>query len=200
MNTPALSTDSIRHKTPADMIIRLVGYKDATSEAIRIGQGGGWATHGEVLMPDGTLLGSVAPDTAQLFEGAFGYAVPPGVAKRPRDYDKGQFFKELFVTLRPTHSFNVATAGSPEAMAAAFHDYLEAQIGKPYDFKAVAGIALERDWRSEGEWFCTELVAVALEKCGYFPRLYVPSFHVSPRDLLLALSGREYIEDARIAA
>lgn len=33
------------------------------------------------------------------------------------------------------------------------------QIGKPYDYTAVLGIGLHRDWQSADAWYCAELVA-----------------------------------------
>lgn len=40
------------------------------------------------------------------------------------------------------------------------------QFGKPYDWSAVLGIALRRDWRQDDAWFCSELVAWAFEAAG----------------------------------
>lgn len=34
-----------------------------------------------------------------------------------------------------------------------------AEIGKPYDIKAVFAIALRRDWECPDSWFCSELLA-----------------------------------------
>lgn len=42
------------------------------------------------------------------------------------------------------------------------------QVGKPYDWLGVAGIALRgRDWQEDDCWFCSELVAWAFSKAGY---------------------------------
>ncbi|MEY4415322.1 MAG: hypothetical protein RIQ53_2615 [Pseudomonadota bacterium] len=41
--------------------------------------------------------------------------------------------------------------------AAAF-DWGLAQIGTPYDWTALAGIALWRDWQEEDAWYCSELL------------------------------------------
>jgi hypothetical protein len=40
------------------------------------------------------------------------------------------------------------------------------QAGKPYDFSAICGIAFDRDWRGSRRWFCSELIAAALEVVG----------------------------------
>lgn len=134
------------------------------SEGIRAFEYGYWATHVEALMPEGTLLGAHADG---------------GVMARPHDYDKGEFTEERYVPL----------PASPE-QADAFHAFLRAQVGKPYDFVAIAGIALGRDWQSDDKWFCSELIAAALCHCGIFPpRLATEFNHVTPRDVLLIVSG-----------
>ena len=49
----------------------------------------------------------------------------------------------------------------PAAIAAA-----RSQIGKPYDWLGIAGIGLRRDWRDDSRWYCSELVAWAIEQGG----------------------------------
>ena len=34
--------------------------------------------------------------------------------------------------------------------------WLEEQVGKPYDWTAVLGIGLHRDWQEDDRWFCSE--------------------------------------------
>ncbi|SHG92531.1 hypothetical protein [Bradyrhizobium erythrophlei] len=147
--------------------IRFVTGHDLVSDGIRAFEYGFWATHVEALMPDGTLLGAHA-------EG--------GVLARPHDYDKSVFTRELYVSIP-------ATAAQTDA----FHSFLRSQIDKPYDFKAIAGIALERDWQSTNAWFCSELQAAGLcrpEVAIFPPHLATEFNHVTPRDLLLIVSGR----------
>ena len=61
------------------------------------------------------------------------------------------------------------------------------QAGKPYDFLAIGGILLDRDWRDTRRWFCSELVAWAFERAGA-PLLNpdAPAWRITPRDLLLS--------------
>jgi uncharacterized protein YycO len=69
--------------------------------------------------------------------------------------------------------------------------WASSQIGKPYDFSAVSGIAFDRDWHDENRWFCSELIAVAFEKVGHpllSTRPSAVSWRVTPRDLLLSRS------------
>lgn len=147
------------------LTIRFVTCRDAVSAGIRAFEYGFWASHVEALMPDGTLLGAH-------YDG--------GVAARPHDYDKGQFIREMYVSI-PVD----------DAIAARFDAFLRAQLGKPYDVEAIAGIVAQRNWQESGAWICSELIAAALSDCGYFPAHLATEFnHVTPRDVLLIISGR----------
>lgn len=176
--------------------IRFVTGNDLISNAIRAGERDGWCTHVEAIMPDGTLIGA---------------HIDGGVEARPADYDKGTRTKELIVEL-----------SADDAQESAFTRFLGHQLGKPYDTTAVIGLGLSavmpflgyvvvaigstlglnqiahkgRDWREPDSWFCSELIAAALETCGYFRRLSAADNHILPRDLLLILSGRVTIDDA----
>lgn len=70
------------------------------------------------------------------------------------------------------------------------------QIGKPFDNGALYGFledmgkTKKRDWRDHGAWFCSELVAWALESGGFFPySLIAAKNRITPGDLLLLLNG-----------
>lgn len=52
--------------------------------------------------------------------------------------------------------------GNPAAVIAA----ARSQIGKPYDLRAVLGLALHRNWQDSARWFCSELVAWAFDAGG----------------------------------
>ena len=56
----------------------------------------------------------------------------------------------------------------PEAMRQQFCDFLLSQEGKPYDLTGIFGFVADRNWDEPDSWFCSELVAAALSKCGYF--------------------------------
>jgi uncharacterized protein YycO len=145
--------------------LRFVTCNDPVSYTIRAFEYGFWASHAEALMPDGTLLGAHADG---------------GVQARNHDYDAGKFTKELYVSIPAT-----------PAMTDSFHSFLRSQIGKPYDFEAIAGIVAQRNWRNDDSWFCSELVAAALAHCGWFASELATEFnHLTPRDLLLIVSGR----------
>ena len=46
--------------------------------------------------------------------------------------------------------------------------WMNTQLGKPYDFTAIFGILIDRNWREDDSWFCSELVAWACEKAGVY--------------------------------
>ena len=65
-------------------------------------------------------------------------------------------------------------------------DIAASQIGKPYDWGAIAGFATRRNWQDPQRWFCSELIAWAFQEAG-FPLLRTMDSHkISPRDLLLS--------------
>lgn len=65
-------------------------------------------------------------------------------------------------------------------------NWLHNQIGKPYDYLAVAGMPFRKDWRSDERWFCSELVAAAFAQAGA-ELLDADQFNrVTPRDLYLS--------------
>ena len=47
----------------------------------------------------------------------------------------------------------------------AAENFLSAQIGKPYDYTAVFGFPF-RKWNDDRKWYCSELVAAALQAGG----------------------------------
>lgn len=61
-----------------------------------------------------------------------------------------------------------------------------AQIGKPYDWLAIVGFGLRRDWHDDDAWFCSELVAGAFAYAGR-PLLQADHLdRITPRDLLMS--------------
>lgn len=174
--------------------LRFATGDSVISNAIRAGERDGWCTHVEAVMPDGFYLGAH-------FDG--------GVEERLVGYDKTTMTRELFVDLDfavdiPPRLWHVLKSGVPlipdyqviNVYEGKFYKFLRDQLGKPYDLTAVAGLAIGRDWRELDSWFCSELIAAALESCGYLPKLSAADSHISPRDLLLVLSGRMVIPDA----
>lgn len=71
---------------------------------------------------------------------------------------------------------------APDAVLAA----ARSQVGRPYDWAGVLGVALHRDWREADSWFCSELIAWAFAQAGR-PILRSDTVNrITPRDLLLS--------------
>lgn len=140
-------------------------WESPVSRLIRAGEYGFWASHTEAMMPEGTYLGAH-------FDG--------GVMARPSTYDAGKYGQQMFVQIPCL-----------QVQADMFHAFLRAQVGKPYDLGAIGALVFEREWRQTDKWFCSELQAAALEHCGFFSSpLCTDNWKITPRDLLLILSGR----------
>jgi uncharacterized protein YycO len=45
-------------------------------------------------------------------------------------------------------------------------DAARSQVGKPYDWTAILGLGLRRDWQEDDSWFCSELIAWAAAAAG----------------------------------
>lgn len=140
-------------------------------------------SHVEAVMPDGS--------------GYIGAHLDGGVRLRPVGYDKDFTTRELFVDLPnlnrtfPSHSPFVGP--EPDTQPEQFYGYLASKIGEPYDWKAILGFAdpLLHDSHTRDHIICSALQALALRKCGWFAApLAAPAHEISPRDLLLMISGR----------
>ncbi|WP_122300358.1 YiiX/YebB-like N1pC/P60 family cysteine hydrolase [Pseudomonas syringae] len=46
------------------------------------------------------------------------------------------------------------------------HQVARSQIGKRYDWSAIVGLGLQRDWQEDDAWFCSELIAWAAATAG----------------------------------
>lgn len=124
-------------------------------------------SHVDTLTEDGRLLGARSAAVGK---------IPAGVQIRPFDYL--DFSETKIVTISTT-----------EEVAAAYWDFMLAQMGKPYDKSAYIAFVLNRDWRKDDKWDCSEYVARGLEISKFFKPL-VPSYdRVAPCDLMLLLSA-----------
>jgi hypothetical protein len=118
-------------------------------------------------MPSGTLLGARSD--------AVGGA-EPGVRVRPPNYETWKERVVLKLPVRP-------------AQERRFYDFLNVQIGKPYDKTAILGFVAGRDWREQDSWICSELQAAALEEADICPKLYAPVSKITPAALATVLSA-----------
>lgn len=143
--------------------LRFVSHPGPFDWACRLAQYWFWASHCEAVLPDGRLLGA-------MFSG--------GVQARDPLYDQGGYTKQIRVPL-------LLTADEE----AKFINFLHEQVGKPYDWTAVAGFYSQRDWQEDDSWFCSELMAAALAASGAFPQQMAVKFsRITPRDLMLLTS------------
>ena len=113
------------------------------------------------------------------FLGAYEHKVcgiPAGVQLRPIRYDT--FLKRV--------TFSIPVTSDQRA---AWLQFLHDQIGKPYDWAAIAGFVTGRNWRERDSWICSELQAAALEAAGIVPRLYLAANKITPVALALAVSA-----------
>lgn len=101
---------------------------------------------------------------------------PSGVEIRPADYAK--FAVSLTLGLNVT-----------EDQYKKFTTWLFDQLHKPYDHRGIWGIALGRDWREDGSWYCSELIAAGLEEAGIIPRLITPTNRINPDRLATVISA-----------
>ena len=154
--------------------IRFVTTDDAVSSAIRGAQLGFVYTHAEVVVEGGYL----------------GARARGGVKVRPVGYDAGPGMLERFLELPVTCDQEAAVLG-----------FLRGQIGKPYDFAAIADLAFAllhhpdrvREpgaWREPSAWFCSELIAAALMHAGVpLGDLIADARHVTPAVLAYVLDA-----------
>ena len=127
----------------------------------------GWCSHVDAVLPDGTLLGSRVSGGVQIRQ--------PGYAK---------FSKTELVNLPTT-----------DPIEEQFYVFLKGQVGKPYDSSAIEAFVFDRSWRKPDSWFCSELIAAALEDSRFFPhKLSTPANRITPADLLLTLSAYNLVE------
>lgn len=127
----------------------------------------GTFSHVDTVLPNGALLGARNDCIG---------GKPPGVQIRPPYYMNAATKVRMWLNTTPEQE-------------AVYYDFLNAQLGKPYDKIAIIGFAVDRDWRDPSDWFCSELVAAALEYCKVCPRLYTPANKITPVGLASIMSA-----------
>lgn len=63
----------------------------------------------------------------------------------------------------------------------AMRTFLYAQIGKPYDWQAILGFGIRRDWHNPDAWMCSEYAEATLE-IGGRPAQNKPRNRVTPQN------------------
>lgn len=96
------------------------------------------------------------------------------------------------------HTSDYCLVDLPVRNAQAIIDAARSQIGKPYDWTAVAGLGFHRDWQEEGSWFCSELIAWAAAQAGE-PWFRQEALHrVTPQHLWMLSPERGFTEAQRL--
>ena len=122
-------------------------------------------SHVEAVTPDGFYLGA---------------HYSTGVEERKPGYDGAWVALELILKLEATPEQN-----------AAFYAFLHSKIGEPYDWRSIFGFVIPGHHHETDHAICSALITLALRSCSWFAfPLAAPAHLVSPRDLLLILSGR----------
>ena len=127
----------------------------------------GHFSHVDYVMPGGYLLGARSDRIGHR---------PAGVQLRPPAYEKWKERVVMSLEVKPSQ-------------AKALTDFLNEQLGKPYDKTAIWGFAAGRDWREDDSWFCSELQTAALEAAKITPTLYAPVAKITPAGLAIVLSA-----------
>jgi hypothetical protein len=127
----------------------------------------GHLSHVDAVLPDETLFGARSDRVGGRPRGT--WARPPGYLRFSRRA--------------------LATVPASAEQYALWREFLAAQTGKPYDWRAIFGFVVNRDWRQEDSWICSELQARALEFAGIVPPLYLAANKITPVALALAVSA-----------
>lgn len=99
------------------------------------------------------------------------------------DVEPGAGVSEHLATRKPDA---VCAVDAPDDVLDAALAWARTQIGKPYDWTAVIGIGLHRDWRQTGSFFCSELIALGFESVG-IPLLHTTHMNrITPADIAMS--------------
>lgn len=121
---------------------------------------GQWPSHVEFVIGNGKYLGS---------------DIDVGVAEVDDEYYKDSKFKRV-------KYYKILVSKTEHDLV---YIYAREQLGKDYDTIALIGNIFRRNWQETKNWFCSELVAWALEKAGNSV-IRNRTNRVTPGDLLLS--------------
>lgn len=156
------------------IVVRFYAGTGFSSGAIEYFGAGGWS-HVDSETPKG-LLGARSDRTG---------GMPKGVWARPYDYEDAPRWVRMSLPCT-------------QAQYLRWVNFLYDQVSKPYDKLAILGFIIDRNWRDEDSWFCSELAVRALEVAGILPPLSLTPSKITPGALALAISaaGGHIIESA----
>lgn len=122
-------------------------------------KGGIDLSHVDAVLDDGRLLGARYDNP-----GGFG----KGVRIRDRNYEK--WSKVVRIEYKGATAYQLGD----------WRGFLYEQLEKPYDWRSIVGFALNRNWRDQDSWFCSELATAAAEQAGLISPLYEGVNKVDP--------------------
>lgn len=82
---------------------------------------------------------------------------------------------------------SVVTVETSVVNASRVYRFLDNQLGKPYDWRAICAMPFRGSWQKRNAWFCSELAYEAFLVGGGFIPDRLPAHRVTPRDLWVAL-------------
>jgi hypothetical protein len=68
-----------------------------------------------------------------------------------------------------------------------FLKFVNEQIGKPYDYTAIAAFPFARDWEKPDSWHCSELGVKSAVEAGLIIKPRIPKSRITPRDFYILL-------------
>lgn len=142
MTPPRLT--SVPTPAPAFLEFQLVRSAGLGSAAIGYFSGSLYS-HVDIVWPDGRLFGARSDE--HVVNGAL---YPKGVQFRPQGYERWSKITRISVPC--------TNEEKQRGLAWALK-----QEGDPYDWRAIVAFAVDRDWRQEGQWFCSEFATRFLE-------------------------------------
>jgi len=162
----------------------LIGYFSAGNLShVDIELDESWGTFGlpaGVTSAAGYLLGARYDIVRPATPGYRGPPIRPGVQIRPPAY--GTWRHRVVIEFMVT-----------AAQRQAGWDFLRAQLGKPYDWRAILAFAFNRNWRNAQAWFCSELESRWTEVLGVVHPLFAAANKITPMTAATVASavGRE---------
>ena len=63
--------------------------------------------------------------------------------------------------------------------------WLQNQVGKPYDYKALFRMVIHRDWEQDDKWYCSELVGYMMNRFRRDKTFSSSARGILPRDIAL---------------
>jgi len=82
------------------------------------------------------------------------------------------------------------TANATDEQYAAFMTFLNAQNGKPYNFKGILGVLTDSDWTDQKAWYCSQLWAAAMQAGNVIGQLPKAITNFTPEDALLVSAAK----------